>query len=189
MSLVVLAGCSKKHEGAAAKQEPATAAAPTDPAAAAKEAARAEGVLGHTTNQFGDPGDLQAKGGGEGNGKAQAQPVVGGATPVGTLTFGKVVLPNKTDGAPITAALTKRLDELQACYQDALGTTPALAGALTLAFTLKPDGSFDAIAVASSTLKDESLETCLIDSMKSAKVAKPIGKAPLKGSISLDFHP
>jgi hypothetical protein len=193
IGLVVLAGCSKKH-GAPAKQEPAAAPAPVgDPAAAAKEAARAEGVMGHTTDGFGDTGEggngpgstgaMKAKGQGE------PQPVVGGGAPAGVLTLGKVVLAGKGDGAAVTAALTKRLDELQACYQDALGTKPALTGQLTLAFTIKPDGSLDAVTASASTLKDESLETCLTDSAKSARLEKPLGTKPVKGTIVIDFRP
>jgi hypothetical protein len=117
-------------------------------------------------------------------GQGEPQPVVGGGTPTGVLTLGKVVLAGKGDGAAVTAALTKRLEELQACYQDALGTKPALAGQLTLAFTIKPDGSLDAVTASASTLKDESLETCLTDSAKSARLEKPLGTKPVKGTMT-----
>jgi hypothetical protein len=195
LGLVIVAGCAKK-EGSPAKQEPA-AAAPTGAAdpAQAKEAARASGVLGPTTADFegaGEPAGKQkgtAPGDTGANRSAEPQPVVGGAVPTGKLTFGKVVLVGKTDGAPVTAALTKRLDELQACYQDTLGSNPAVSGELTLAFTLKPTGAFDAVSVSASTLKDESLETCLVDSVKSAKLDKPMGKTPVKGTISIAFQP
>jgi hypothetical protein len=192
IGLVVLAGCSKKHEGAATQQS-APAAPASDPAAAAKEAARASGVLGPTTQGFDGSGEGGGgnKGAREGGapGQGEPQPVVGAVAPAGVLTFGKVSLAGKGDGAAVTAALTKRLDELQACYQDALGTKPALAGQLTLAFTLKPDGSFETVTVSASTLKDESLETCLTDSAKSAKLDKPLGTKPVKGTIAIDFRP
>jgi len=201
IGLVIAAGCAKKKEAPAPAQEPATASAGSaapDPAAAAKEQARAQGVLG-PSNQgaFGDKGeggpDPQAKGGGADDTASRkrereedgAPPVQAGAGPVGTLALGKVELASKGDGAPISAALTKRLEELQACYQDALGKTPTLAGALTFAFTLKPDGSFGEVAVQTSALKDESLETCITDSIKSAKLGKPIAKAPVKGTITM----
>jgi hypothetical protein len=187
IGLVVLAGCSKKHEGAPPQSAPAAPA--SDPAAAAKEAARASGVLGPTTAEFeGGSGDkgMDAPGGA---GQGEPQPVFGGVPPAGVLTLGKVALAGKGDGAPVTAALTKRLEELQACYQDALGTKPALAGQVTLAFTLKPDGSFETVTVSASTLKDESLETCLTDSAKSAKLAKPLGTKPVTGTIVIDLRP
>jgi hypothetical protein len=181
IGLVIACGCAKKREAPAPAQEPAAAsagsAAAPDPAAVAKEQARAQGVLGPSNQGFGDTGeggpDLQAKGGG------------GVAVPVGKLVLGKVELASKGGGEAVTAALTKRLEELEACYQDALGQTPMLAGSLTLAFTLKPDGSFGDVAVQASALKDESLETCLTDSIKAAKLGKPIAKSPMKGTITM----
>jgi hypothetical protein len=190
IGLVIVAGCAKR-EAAPAKQEsaaPAPASA-TDPATAAKEAARASGVLGPTTADFEKGAGPADTGPTRSGGDIAAQPVTGGAPPAGKLTFGKVELAGKKDGAVVTAALTKRLDELQACYQDTLGNNPTLTGELTFAFTLKANGAFDAVSVSSSTLKDESLETCLLDSVKAAKLDKPMGKVPVKGSITIAFQP
>lgn len=212
IGLVLLAGCAKR-EAAPAEQPVANAAATgsaaaVDPAVAMAEA-RAQGVLG-PSNQgaFDDGPDFQAKGGGgddkvEGGsdrkvkpsdgGGPGAQPIVGGGANLGTVKLGKVELVGKGDvarvDAAVTNALTKRLDELRACYQDTLGTKPNLAGHLTLTFTIKPDGSFDAVSASTSTLKDESLETCIIDSVKAAKLAASLGKAPVKGSLAIGFLP
>lgn len=179
IGLVLLVGCAKRE--APAKQQPAAtgSAAAVDPAVA-KEEARAQGVLG-PSNQgaFDDQGpDFQAKGGGG-----------VGSAPTGKLELGKVWLAGQADGAAVTAALMKRHEELLACYQDVLGATPTLAGTLTLSFTLKPDGSLADVTVSSSTLKDESLATCIVDSAKAARLATPKGKTPVKGSISLAFTP
>lgn len=179
----------------------ATGSAPAPDPAKTKEEARANGVLGPTNSGFDDSPvekgeggpDFQAKGGSDAsdNAKSRAvQPVVGGdAAGSAKLVLGAVVLDDKSSGAAVTTALTKRLDELVACYQDALGKAPALGGALTLSFTLKPDGTFAEVAVKTSALKDDSLETCLVDSVKAAKLGKPVSTSPVKGSISMTLSP
>ena len=215
IGLVLFAGCAKR-EAAPAKQEPAAAKSPSVDRAAATEEARAQGVLG-PSNQgaFDDGPDFQAKGGGgdEPSRKATPNTTASNATPkeaptpivggdgggggggvsLGTVGLGDVALVGKGDATKlstgVSAALTKRIDELRTCYLAALRTKPTLAGHITLTFTIKPNGSFDEVAASTSTLKDGSLETCIIDSVKAAKLATSLGKAPVKGSISIGFLP
>jgi hypothetical protein len=100
------------------------------------------------------------------------------------VTVSKVTLDPAGDATPLSDAITKRMDELIACYQDALMSHDGEQGVVTLAFTIKPDGKLDDIA-ATSMLNDSSLETCYSDSFKSVKLDKPLGANPIKATVEL----
>lgn len=100
------------------------------------------------------------------------------------VTVSKVTLDPAGDAAPLSEAIAKRMDELTACYQDALMSHDGEQGVITLSFTVKPDGKLDAIAVTSK-LDDSSLETCYSDSFKSVKLATPLGKSDVKATVEL----
>lgn len=161
-ALALLAGCAKKHDDKPAAQATGGAGS-ADPA---KEAAHSSGLLGPT-----DQGSFAAI-----PGNTSATNAV--------VTVSKVTLEPTGDAAPLSDAITKRMDELTACYQDALMSHDGEQGVITLSFTIKPNGKLDAIAV-SSKLDDSSLETCYSDSFKSVKLVKPLAKKPIKATVEL----
>jgi hypothetical protein len=176
IAFVLLAGCSKKHDDKPAAQ--ATGGAGSSDSA--KEAARSSGLLGPT-----DQGAFES-GSGMADKAAPARAAVPGnpSASRATVTVSKVTLAPAGDAAPLSAAITKRMDELTACYQDALMSHDGEQGVITLRFTIKPDGTLDAIAVT-SMLNDSSLETCYSDSFKSVKLAAPLGKKPVTATVEL----
>lgn len=174
-ALALLAGCAKKHDDKPAAQATGGAGS-ADPA---KEAARSSGLLG-PTDQGSFAGDTLKQGAPN---KAAAIPGNTSATNA-VVTVSKVTLEPTGDAAPLSEAITKRMDELTACYQDALMSHDGEQGVITLSFTIKPNGKLDAIAV-SSKLDDSSLETCYSDSFKSVKLVKPLAKKPIKATVEL----
>ena len=164
--LVLLASCSKKSDDKSAA--PAAGSNAVAPGDEAKEAARSSGLLGPTDQD-----------------SFKGEPVAGNApAQKATVTVSKVTLEPATDGATVSDAVTKRMDELTACYQDALMSHDAEQGVITATFTIKPDGKLSGVEVK-SMMNDSSLEACISDSFNSVKLAKPLGKAPLKATVEL----
>ncbi len=82
---------------------------------------------------------------------------------------------------PVVRRVANRYrNQIQHCYRDALGTNPALAGELTLAFTIRGDGRATNPRVARSTLEAPSVERCIM-----SKVAQWSFPAPESGSVSV----
>ncbi len=155
IAFVLLAGCSKKHDDKPAAQATGGAGS-SDPA---KQAAGSSEPLGSAVP--GNPSATNA-----------------------VVTVSKVTLDPAGETGPLADAITKRMDELTACYQDALMSHDGEQGVLTLSFTLEPDGKLDEITT-SSMLNDSSLETCYRDSFKSVKLDKPLGPKPIKATVEL----
>jgi hypothetical protein len=177
IALALLAGCSKKRDDKPAAAQATGGAGSADPA---KEAARSSGLLG-PTDQGSFEGDMATDKGAPN----KAAPVPGNpAASKAVVAVSKVTLEPAGDTAPLSEAIKKRMDELTACYQDALMSHDGEQGVVTLTFTLKPDGKLGDVAVK-SMLDDSSLETCYSDSFKSVKVDKPLGKKPLKATVEL----
>lgn len=154
IALALVAGCSKKKDDKPAAQ--ATGSAASGSAEPAKD--------NSGSNTAAVPGNTSAT-------KA-------------TVTVSKVTLDPAGDATPLSEAITKRMDELTACYQDALMSHDGEQGVVTLTFTVKPDGKLDAIE-AKSMLNDTSLETCYSDSFKSVKLDKSLGKTDVKATTEL----
>lgn len=176
IAFALLVSCAKKHDDKPAAQATGGAGS-ADPA---KEAARSSGLLGPTDQgSFGSDADKDK------GAPSRAAAIPGNASAThAVVTVSKVTLEPATDATPLSDAITKRMDELTACYQDALMSHDGEQGVLTLSFTIKPNGKLEAIAV-SSKLDDSSLETCYGDSFKSVKLVKPLAKKPIKATVEL----
>jgi outer membrane biosynthesis protein TonB len=214
--LAMFAGCAKKSAskdsvsaaeptptstatggavGSSPMPEPTTVA--PDTTVTAKEAARTSGHLGPTTDQaqFGPlEGDRGTKGGHQDTNKvggSPTKPTGGGPGQGGARTYLATLeaptLEGGADAAPVRDALTKRSTEVQVCYDKAREAKPELVGTLRIVFTVKADGSLTAVSVDKSALKNAGLERCVIGIVKSTKLAKPIGTAAVKGTLSISF--
>ena len=62
----------------------------------------------------------------------------------------------------IRDGIRKHLDEVRACYEAELTTTPDLRGRMTTSFTIAPDGSVSASNKAESTLASPQVEDCVL---------------------------
>jgi TonB family protein len=155
--------------------------APNDQAA--KEAARSQGLLGPSDQDSFRPLEQAPKG----DGKAKAPRAVQGA--VVSVAIGTPVLAAKGDASLVITALGKRQAELDKCYATARGANASLAGSVTVAFTINPDGTLAAVSVSASTVKNAALEKCVVGVVGAAKLDKPLGTSAIKATLPLSFGP
>lgn len=75
----------------------------------------------------------------------------------------------------ITLVIDRHKSQLQALYNRARRSNPALRGKLVLAITIAPDGGVTAVKVVNSELKDSALESRIIARVKTFQFgAKPV---------------
>ncbi|HGG57569.1 MAG TPA: AgmX/PglI C-terminal domain-containing protein [Nannocystis exedens] len=76
------------------------------------------------------------------------------------------------------------MDDVLDCYTQAAADNPELAGKVIVAFTIAADGSVESTTVdESSTLNDETMNTCLDGKFRGWSFAKP----PSGESMTLSF--
>ena len=63
----------------------------------------------------------------------------------------------------VTTEIDRNMKSLTACYDDELKAKPTLHGTITTSFVVQPDGKVSNVKVAESTLKDQSVEMCVIE--------------------------
>jgi TonB family protein len=164
---------------------------------AAKEAARSQGLLGPSDQDSFRPLEDPVAGSGKEKSTTRSGTVAQNAAGPGEkgdgaatgIALGAPVLATKADASLVVTALGKRRPELDKCYATARGTRVGLTGSLTVAFTIQPDGRLASVTVASSTVKDAALETCIVGVVGATKLDKPLGTAPIKATLPITFTP
>jgi len=73
-----------------------------------------------------------------------------------------LALPEFLDSKAIDGTVREKMDDIQACYQEALDRRPHLRGKVTIAFKVDTDGNVHEAGLAKSTLRDEKAEGCLV---------------------------
>lgn len=63
----------------------------------------------------------------------------------------------------VTAEIDRNMKSLTACYDDELKAKPALSGTVTTSFVVQPNGKVSSVKITESTLKDQSVEMCVIE--------------------------
>jgi TonB family protein len=63
----------------------------------------------------------------------------------------------------VTAEIDRNMKNLTACYDDELKAKPTLSGTITTSFVVEPNGKVSNVKVAESTLKDQSVEMCVVE--------------------------
>jgi len=79
--------------------------------------------------------------------------------------------------------------QVRACYEAELIDNPGIEGRINVRFTVGPEGRVTTAAVGASTLRNVSLETCLVDAMKLCRFAKPRDRRPVDHSYTFEFGP
>lgn len=79
--------------------------------------------------------------------------------------------------------------QVRACYDAELIDNPGIEGRINVRFTVGREGRVTAAAVTASTLRNATLETCLVDVMKRCRLAKPVDRRPVDLSYTFDFGP
>ena len=82
---------------------------------------------------------------------------------VPTITRGPVDLMGDLSTVEVESVLDTGLADLEACYQNALGTSPSLQGATTMNVMIGRDGSVGVAFLIGSTLDNQPMEECLTD--------------------------
>ncbi len=77
--------------------------------------------------------------------------------------------------------------EVQACYDNALEKSPHLVGMLRIAFTVAPSGALTAAKVATSTVKNIALESCVIAAIEAVKLPKPLAATDTAATVTITF--
>lgn len=78
---------------------------------------------------------------------------------------------------PIRRVVMAHVGALRACYEMEAQKNPALAGKITLAWTIEPTGVVSKAAVASTTMHDERVEKCLVRQVQSWRFPQSGGSA------------
>jgi len=79
------------------------------------------------------------------------------------------------DKAMIRAVVRSHLDEVRACYEKKLATSPALQGRVMVQFTVGHDGTVVAAIVQSSTIDDANLNACIVEATRRWRYPPPCG--------------
>jgi TonB family protein len=142
-----------------------------------------EGTLGlgklGTIGSFGQGTGSGPGGYGHGAGQLHARrtivpdPIIGDGSVRGTL-----------DKEIIRRVVRRHLNEVKYCYQQSLARRPSLEGRLVTQFTIAPTGRVLAAVVQSSTLKEISVEACVVNAIKRWEFP-----APERGGLAMVSYP
>jgi outer membrane biosynthesis protein TonB len=79
------------------------------------------------------------------------------------------------DREAVAKVINSHLQEIRGCYERALLKDPGLAGKVVLEWTISTTGSVSAAKTKSSTLKNASVEGCILSALKSWQFPQPRG--------------
>jgi TonB family protein len=81
------------------------------------------------------------------------------------------------------------MNEVRFCYSQALAATPALAGDVSVEFTIAANGDVSIVRVGKSTLADPKVEACVAKAVKRWKFPKPTPKDPVAVTQTFTMAP
>jgi metallo-beta-lactamase class B len=82
-----------------------------------------------------------------------------------------------------------RVEEAERCYEARLGSSPALAGRVTVEYTIDAAGAVSSARLGSSTMGDVAIESCLLDSVRRWRFPPPPGGASVVASYPFVLAP
>lgn len=145
---------------------------------------RRGGAIGNSTGKVVglEAGDLKAKGSGESvtSGKKGKEVKVRGKVSVKkpSEVFGM----GKLDAAAIAKAVGRRKGAIKSCYEKELKRDPKLKGKVKIQFTILQSGRVGSTKVLTNTTNNQSVATCIRNSMKRWRFPKPDG-----GDVTVAF--
>lgn len=77
------------------------------------------------------------------------------------------------DREDIRQVIKKNISSIKTCYSDRLKTKPDIEGSVVVEWDISADGSVSKADIKTSSLKDEIVENCVIDKIKSLKYPVP----------------
>jgi outer membrane biosynthesis protein TonB len=84
------------------------------------------------------------------------------------------------DRDQIAAVINRHIGEVIYCYERGLQVSPGLAGRVNERFVINGSGHISSASVASSSLKNASVESCITSHLKSWQFPKPVGGVNVK---------
>ncbi len=75
----------------------------------------------------------------------------------------------------IRGVIRSHIDEVRVCYERSLALRPEIAGRVTVAFIISPSGAVSSANVATSTLGDAQVETCIVAAVRTWAFPPPEG--------------
>jgi TonB family protein len=79
------------------------------------------------------------------------------------------------DPALVSKHVRAQMGDVRLCYEAALARTPRIAGRLEVAFTIGADGQVTEASLAASTLKNDSVEACVLELARTWQFPAPRG--------------
>lgn len=139
---------------------------------------RGGGGMGQGTIGMGNFGTI-GRGGGRGDGEG------GYGRGVGGFRGRSAGVPQvRTGGAEVRGSLSKEvirrvvhrhINEVKFCYEQQLNARPDLSGRVTTRFVISPTGSVQSAMVASSSLRNEAVESCIVNAVRRWTFPAPDG--------------
>ena len=77
------------------------------------------------------------------------------------------------DREDVRQVIRKNTSSIKTCYSNRLKTNPDIEGKVVVEWDISQDGSVSKAGIKSSTLKDEVVENCIVDKIKSLKYPVP----------------
>ncbi len=139
---------------------------------------RGGGGTGEGTIGLGNTG-LIGKGGGGGTGSGYGRGAGAGfggrGSSVPIVRQGKATVEGALDKDIIRRIVRAHINEIRYCYNQGLARDPSLRGRVEVQFTINEAGKVPTAVVASTTLKDASVGTCVAQAVKRWTFPKPKG--------------
>ena len=93
------------------------------------------------------------------------------------------------DKSEIQKVVSAGKNDIKTCYDTQLKSKPDLAGKVEVNFEIDSKGKVSKASVGKSTMKDKTVETCIVDTVKKWTFPKPKGEGIVKVTYPFVFAP
>jgi TonB family protein len=100
---------------------------------------------------------------------------VAGASAAPAVTPGATTVKGSLSREQIRASIRAHLNQFRYCYEQQLATTPNLTGQVAVWFVIAPTGAVSSASLASSTMGNEQVESCVVRTMQRVQFPQPAG--------------
>ncbi len=139
---------------------------------------RGGGGLGQGTIGMGNFGTI-GRGGGRGEGEGGYGRGVGGfrgrAAGVPQVRSGGAEVRGSLSKEVIRRVVRRHINEVKFCYEQQLNARPDLSGRVTTRFVISPTGSVQSAMIGSSSLRNEAVESCIVQAVRRWTFPAPDG--------------
>lgn len=150
------------------------------------------GGMGQGTIGLGSLGSIGHGGGGGtgvgyGSGAGGLKGRGGGSVP--SIKPGSAVVTGSLSKEVIRRVVRQHINEIRFCYEQALAKNPSLAGKVIVQFIIDDQGNVISSKVKSTTLKDTTVEKCIVEALERWTFPSPEGGGTVKVTYPFSFSP